>query len=163
MKRSFIKFFDKIILLLLGFSGIFYSCMKYGMPSDEFEIKGTITNHSKKPIKNIRIIRENFDYERRADTLYTNLEGKYSFKLYEGYDINYDKPIHLKIDDIDGEANGGEFLSKEIDVKFTGADLVKKGHGNKRGDKYVKILNVELYKVDEIILMYGCPVAPFEP
>ena len=58
MKKSFIKFFDKIILLLLGFSGIFYACYKYGMPADEFEIKGTVTDYSTKPIKNIRIVCE---------------------------------------------------------------------------------------------------------
>ena len=163
MKKSFIKFFDKIILLLLGLSGIFYACAKYGMPVDDYEIKGTITDSSKKPIKNIRIIREKFDYERRADTLYTNSEGKYSIKLYEEYYINSGKPIHLKIDDIDGEENGGEFVSTEMDVKFTSADLVKKGFGNKRGDKYVKIINIKLDKKDEFHPEYGCPTAPFEP
>jgi len=162
MKKSFIKLFDKIILLLLGFSGFFYVSCDYGMPVSEYELKGTITDSSKKPIKDIRIIREK--YYDKGDTLYTNSEGKYSFKLYEGYDINSDKPIHLKIDDIDGEANGGEFVSTEMDVKFTGADLVKKGHGSKRGDKYAKTLNIRLYRVDEENhFLYGVPVAPFEP
>ena len=163
LKKSLIKFFDKIILLLLGLSGIFYSCMKYGMPENEYEIKGTITDSSNKPIKAIRIIRERY-YEDKNDTLYTNSEGRYSIKLYEEYHIGSGMPINLKINDIDGEENGGEFVSTEIDVKFTGADLVKKGHGNKRGDKYVKTLNIKLYRVDEDIgIKYGCPAAPFEP
>ncbi len=32
MKKLLIKLFDKIILLILGFSGILYACAKYGMP-----------------------------------------------------------------------------------------------------------------------------------
>ena len=163
MKKSLIKFFDKIILLLLGLSGIFYSCMKYGMPADEYELKGSVTDSSNKPIKNIRIIRERY-YEDRNDTLYTNSEGRYSIKLYEEYHIGSGMPINLKIDDIDGEENGGEFVSTEIDVRFTDADLVKKGYGNKRGNKYVKKQNIMLYRVDEEPgILYGMPVAPFEP
>jgi len=162
MKKALIQFFDKIILLLLGFSGIFYACYKYGMPADEYELKGSVTDSSNKPIKNIRIIRERH-YEDRNDTLYTNSEGKYGFRIYEDYSHYSGRPIHLKIDDIDGEENGGEFVSTEMDVKFTDANLVKKGHRNKRGDKYVKTQNIKLYKEDEITLMYGCPVAPFEP
>jgi putative lipoprotein (rSAM/lipoprotein system) len=160
MKKPLIKFFDKIILLLLGLSGILYSCAKYGALADEFEIKGTVTDSSKKPIKDIRIIRER--YYDRGDTLYTNSDGKYSIKLYGEYHINSGVPIHLKIDDVDGEANGGEFISTELDVKFTNADLVKKGYGNKRNNKYVKTLNIQLEK-DEIIPMYGVLTAPFEP
>jgi len=162
MKKSFIKFFDKIILLLLGLSGIFYACSKYGMPADEYELKGSVTDSSNKPIKNIRIIRERY-YEDRNDTLYTNSEGKYGFRIYGDYSHYSGQPIHLKIDDIDGEENGGEFVSTEMDVKFTDADLVKKGYGNKRGDKYVKIINIKLDKEDEIHPEYGCPATPFEP
>ena len=36
MKKSAIKFFDKIILLLLGFSGMFYTSCEYGMPAPEY-------------------------------------------------------------------------------------------------------------------------------
>ena len=164
MKKTIIRIFDKMILLLLGLSGIFYACAKYGMPVDEYEIKGTITDSSKKPIKNIRIVREKMDYERGGDTLYTNPEGKNSIKLYEEYHINSGVPIRLKIDDIDGEANGGEFVSTEIDVKFTGADLVKKARGNKRGNQYVKTQDINLFRIGEgPWIMYGMPVAPFEP
>jgi hypothetical protein len=70
--------------------------------------------------------------------------------------------VHLKIEDIDGTANGGYFYSQEIDVKFTAKDLVRKGRGNKRGDKFVKKLNIKL-DTEEIILLYGVPSAPFEP
>ncbi|MCL2290661.1 MAG: radical SAM-associated putative lipoprotein [Bacteroidetes bacterium] len=154
MKKPIIKFLDKVILLLLGFSGILYSCAKYGMPVDEFEIKGMVTDATYKPIQNIRVIRQ------KQDTLYTNSEGKYSFKFWGP---NF---VHLKIEDIDGDENGGEFATREIDVRFTDADLVKKGKKNKTADKYVKTLNIILWGTDDeppVIVEYGPPSASFKP
>jgi len=159
MKKTFIKFFDKIILFILGFSGILYSCAKYGMPENEFEIKGIVFYRStNEPVKDIRIIRGDRRFEDRADTIYTTAEGKYSFHFY-----NFANSTQLKIEDIDGDANGGEFMSQEINVTFTDADRVKKSLNNKRGDKFVQKLNIGLLKEDEIIFMYGVPSAPFEP
>jgi putative lipoprotein (rSAM/lipoprotein system) len=156
MKKIIIKFFDKIILLLLGVSGIFYSCAKYGMPVDEFKIQGTITNSSNQPIKGIRIISDN-EYGWRGDTLYTNADGKYVSNW------DYGSRARLQVDDIDGEANDGEFILQEIFVQFTSADIVRKARGNKYGNKFVKTQNIKLYRVDEYDIEYGCPAAPFEP
>jgi len=145
MNKLIIKFFDKIIIVLLGFVGlssIVYSCAKYGMILPEFEIKGVVTDKTTaKPIQNIRIIREQHD-----DTLYTNSKGEYASKFWGGrYSlIERENPIHLKVEDIDGEANGGDFETQEIDVKFTEADLVKKGRGDKTPDIYVKKQNIQL-------------------
>jgi len=159
MKKSLIHFFDKIILVLLGFSGILYSCAKYGMPENEFEIKGAVFYGStSKPVKDIRIIRGDKRFEDRADTLYTTADGKFAFHFY-----NFSNSTHLKIEDIDGEANGGEFLPQKINVTFTDADRVKKSLTNKRGDKFLKKLNIRLLKEDELIPLYGVPSAPFEP
>jgi len=159
MKKKFIKFFDKIILLLLGFSGILYSCAKYGMPENEFEIKGTVFHGpTNNPVKDIRIIRGDRRFEDSADTLYTTADGKFAFHFY-----NFANSTQLKIEDIDGEANGGEFLTREINVTFTDADRVKKSLSNKRGDKYVKKLNIGLLKEGEISIKYGVPSAQFEP
>ena len=143
MKKSVIKFFDKIILLLLGLSGIFYCCAKYGMPETEYEIKGVVTDKTNnKPIEGIRIINEK-RYDNNEDTLYTNAEGKFDFDFY---DFLYETPVHLKIEDVDGEENGGYFGTQEINVNFTDADLVRKAKGNKRGEKFVKRINVKLTK-----------------
>jgi len=155
MKKTIIKLFDKIILLILGLSGVLYSCMKYGMPEDEFELNGIVTDRANEPIPNIRVIKQNYD----NDTLYTNSEGKYSFKFW-----NEVRFTHLKVEDIDGEENGGEFRPFQLNVVFTEADLVKKGKRNKSGDKYARTENIRLYRIDEeITVMYGPPVAPFEP
>ena len=140
MKKSVIKFFDKIIIVLLGFSGLLCSCDKYntdmygmppdqpvyGMPYETYELKGVITDkETSKPIQNIQIVQY-------GDTIYTDTEGKYI--LY-----NLSSEFQLKIEDIDGEQNGGDFMSKEIDVLFTQEDKIER-------DKFVKTLNIELDK-----------------
>jgi len=154
MKKPIIKIVDKILLLLLGFSGMFYSCYKYGMPVAEYEINGAVTDKESKPIQDIRIIRQAAYYDSN-DTLYTNSEGKFHIKFFD--ESHY---ARLSIEDIDGEANGGEFASQEVDVIFTDADLVKK-----KNDKYAKTIGIVLRTIDDddYEIMYGAPCAPFKP
>jgi putative lipoprotein (rSAM/lipoprotein system) len=155
MKKQVIKNFDKIILAILGLSGIVYSCAKYGMIVPESEIKGTITDKiTAKPIQGIRVVRENFAHNN--DTVYTNSEGQYAFEFAQ-------EGRHLEVEDIDGEANGGDFESQKIYVKLTESDLVKRSKSNKKPDRYVKVQNVELTRKDEPIPLYGVQQAPFKP
>jgi len=166
MEKSVVKFFDKIIVLLLGFSGVFSGCEKlpgggmiaeYGMPHADFEIKGVVMDKvNSQPIQNIRVVRQ--VYENFGDTLYTDLEGKYAFE-FSDYPI-LENPFHLKIEDIDGEENGGYFGSEEIDVKITQADQVKKGDGHWYDGKFVKTQNVELER-EYVVPMYGPPSVTF--
>ena len=146
MKKQITKFFDKIIIVLLGILGIVTSCCvvcMYGEPVAEYEIKGVVTDKtSTSPIKNIRIIKQLYDNS--SDTLYTDSQGKYVFNFGEQY--VFGAPIHLKIDDIDGEENGGSFASQEIEVIFTNDDLTRKPKRNNDSKKYVKIQNIELEK-----------------
>jgi putative lipoprotein (rSAM/lipoprotein system) len=137
MSKPVIKFFDKIIIALLGLTGIVYtSCMygvsEYGVPHGEYELKGTVIDkETSKPIPNIQIVRE------RWDTIYSDSNGKY---VFNGMLSNF----HLTIKDIDGEENGGYFESKEMDVKFTNADQVENGDGHWYTGKFVKTENIEL-------------------
>ena len=132
MKKSVIKFFDKIIVLLLGSSGILYSCYKYGMLVAEYEINGIVTDKSNaQSIPNIRVIRQLSD-ENYGDTVFTNSEGQYNLK-FRDY-----KTIHLIFEDIDGEENGGEFKTKEIDLKMP--------NNEENVEKVVITQNVELEK-----------------
>ena len=149
MSKSLIKFWDKIIVVLLGFVGlssIVYSCAKYGAleygtPHAEYEIKGVITNEkTSKPIKHIQVTLQ-IRPEYRIDTLYTNSLGGYNHKFG---DFPLDSPVRLKFEDIDGEENGGEFETKELDIKFTDADRVEKGDGKWNKGKFLKTVNIEL-------------------
>ena len=152
MKKSIIKFWDKIIVMLLGSSAVLYSCAKYGMLVPEYEINGIVTDkETAKPIQNIRVIRPTHF---GADTMYTNAQGKF-------HSIQQGSP-HLTVEDIDGEANGGEFETQEIFVRYTDADLVKKGKRDKIPDRYSKMINIELVKKEVAIPEYGVRPAPFK-
>jgi putative lipoprotein (rSAM/lipoprotein system) len=169
--KTIIKFFDKIILVLLGIVGAFSGCkpdcdfyedvpfsslrypegsVLYGMPPAVYVIKGDVKSKSGKPIPNIRIIAE------KSDTVFTDSKGKYIYKfdaMVSGF--------HFTIEDIDGLDNGGYFKSQEMDVQFTDADLMNNGDC---GNFYVKTANVKLEKSkDEFIPLYGVKSAPFKP
>ena len=166
MKKSVITFFDKIIVLLLGFSGIFsgcddsYSPVEYGVPHADYELKGVITaKETAKPIPNIMVIRS--IYENFGDTLYTDSGGKYAFE-FNDFPPHPEGVLHLKIEDIDGEDNGGFFGTKEINVEFTQADQVKKGKSWYDG-KFVKTQNIELEKIDVVHPEYGVFPSAFKP
>ena len=172
MKKALVKFFDKIIVLLLGFSGFFNGCAisdptdeygspyaEYGMPHADFVIKGVITDkETSNPIQNIQVIRQ--IYPEYGDTIYTNAEGEYAFE-FGNFPPWPENAFHLKIEDIDGEENGGLFNTQEIDVMFTQADQVEKGKGWYEG-KFVKTQDIEL---DRIVIApeYGAPFVTFKP
>jgi putative lipoprotein (rSAM/lipoprotein system) len=151
MKKSLIKFFDKLLIAILTCIGLFAACdddktedcgctkytggsiPMYGITSVNFctyKIAGTVKNSSSKPVENIRIVRESEIFDN--DTIYTDANGKYVLMFY-------DNPTTLVLEDIDGKENGGEFKTKEIDVFFTNADKVK----NSRG-LFEKTKNIEL-------------------
>jgi len=173
VKKSFFRFFDKAILLLLGSFGMFSACnlietpVEYGMPHADFELKGIVTDDAtSQPIKNIRVIRPHFleseydhlppEYKLFGDTVYTDENGKYIFE-YNGMGKQY----QLKFEDIDGMENGGLFQPKEIEGKFTQADQVKKGSGWYEG-KFAKTQDVAL---DQMCCVpeYGVLSTSFRP
>jgi putative lipoprotein (rSAM/lipoprotein system) len=96
---------------------------KYGMPV--YEINGIVTDkETSNPIQNIQIVRQvTSEY---GDTVYTNIDGKYTFHS----DLSN---FYLKVKDIDGEENGGDFATQEVNVKFT-------------KNEYAKTVNIELEK-----------------
>ena len=162
MKKSVIKFFDKILILLLGFSGLFNSCDllkpepdEYGMPHADYELKGVITDkETSNPIPNIRVIRGGY-----GDTLYTDTEGKFAF------DYGHNNTFYLKVEDIDDDENGGFFRTQEISGDFTGAEQVQKGDGRWYNGKFTKTQNIELEKIEirYPFLEYGVLPTSFKP
>jgi len=141
MAKVVVRFWDKIIVVLLGVVGVFTSCKEpemYGTPHAVYELKGVVTDkETSKPIPNIQIVNQMY----RGDTAYTDTEGKYAF-AYGGLFDHF----HLIIEDIDGDENGGYFESQEIDIPITQADQVEKGKENWDWGKYVKTQNIKLEK-----------------
>jgi putative lipoprotein (rSAM/lipoprotein system) len=101
-----------IFLSLLGFSvaPILTAC--YGSPYEDFDnprfnsIEGFVVDESMKPIENIRIT----DQEYNKST-HTNAEGHFEMQFSES------RHKHTIIaEDIDGQANGGEFDIKTATI-----------------------------------------------
>jgi len=166
MSKSVIKFWDKVIVVLLGTFGVFTSCNKiasdcsceyyppierdtgeiavmYGMPMASYVVKGTVMNQENlQPIHNIRVIRQ-IDGN-SADISFTDSTGKYVLENY--YHLNQKNVVNLKIEDIDGKDNGGDFKTKEVNIKFTENDKENMEKCNQNGGKFVKIQNIQLKK-----------------
>ena len=149
MKKLIIKSFDKIIVVMLGMLGILNSCKeqpeKYGMPPVVYKpyanygVSGVVTDkETTYPIRGIRIIQKINSWD--GDTVYTDVKGKYVFRNV----FSEKNTLHLVIEDIDFELNGGEFETQEIEVKYTPDDKVEEGDGNRYQGKFVKTQDVEL-------------------
>jgi len=136
MKKSIVGFFDKIIIALLSCFAFFTGCdilkdgpCEYGTPTADFEIKGTVTDSiTSNALPNIRVIRKNADYPQYGDTIYTDANGKYSFS-FQDFPIN-EPTFPIKVEDIDGSLNSGDYVSKEVNVVINSSDWVKKGDGH---------------------------------
>jgi putative lipoprotein (rSAM/lipoprotein system) len=119
MKNKSLKFFDKIVMALLGVFPFYSGCdeprMMYGTPTADHLFKGTVTDDLKNtPIKDIRMVIWNSQdsLHRLADTVYTDSNGKYAFTFSSFPDENV--IYEIKAEDMDGTANGGAFESKAI-------------------------------------------------
>ncbi|MGN0006498.1 MAG: radical SAM-associated putative lipoprotein [Alistipes sp.] len=111
------------ILVLLGFS----SCGKdndnlgdipveYGTPSVNYQIKGTVTDKSGTPIKDIKVVVNYIPQTTAEDrTVYTDANGQFSTWYWCAYSSKWDKPT-ITFEDTDGEDNGGLFKTATLDA-----------------------------------------------
>ena len=131
MKSRFLTLWGKIVAAIVSVFGL-YGCdihaVDYGCPYAEFTMKGTVTTEENTPVKDIKVAVEvwsvagNDKRQMYEKTTYTDADGNVSINT--GFVYAPDS-VSVKIDDIDGEANGGDFqsqvLSPEI-VKTKEAD-----------------------------------------
>ena len=148
MKKLFLKPFDRIILSILAILGL-TGCpavAEYGTPSADYVIKGTVTDSlTSTPLPNIRIIRgdsASYTYP-PYDTIYTDAQGKYLTTI-RSFPVQ-SPTFHLKVADIDGTQNGGDFQSKTLEVVFTSSDWIAKESGWYQG-KAQKTIDIKLQK-----------------
>ncbi|MFI3317525.1 MAG: radical SAM-associated putative lipoprotein [Rikenellaceae bacterium] len=107
-------------LTLLGFGGcsddggeLYTELDMYGTPLVDYRFMGEVTDAEGNPIKGIEV-----KISSAEDVVSTDSEGafKTDFSSYA------DGSHSVTFTDIDGEENGGEFTSKQIDVKWTEAE-----------------------------------------
>ena len=150
-------------LALLGFAGcsnITDAPDLYGTPSVDYKVIGTVTDEQGKPLKDIQVIvknpngwsyyddntsRESLPPQVIPDTLYTDKDGKFTSNNVHAISVS---KFTVEIQDIDGEANGGEFLQKQLTKNDFNEKRIKKGKGFYQGE-YELSKDVQLKRKDK--------------
>lgn len=159
MKVRFYRWYNAVLTVLLSMLG--YGCsssedpldmygapVEYGAPHADYIVKGQVTDETGTPVQGIKTsLREVYQTEKETqyfgmDSIQTNEFGNYQLKYVGMPDIR----TKLVIEDIDGEANGGEFLSDTLDVNFDNATQTGKGDGKWYGGVYEITQDVKLKK-----------------
>jgi len=142
MKVKFNRWYNAVLTALLSMLG--YGCssteepldmygppVEYGTPHADFIIKGRVMDESGTPVQGIKTSlkkvfeNNNKHYALGVDSVQSDVSGNYQLKSTDRQN-QYDKVI---VEDIDGEANGGEFLSDTLDVDYNKAVKTKDGDG----------------------------------
>ena len=165
MKVRFNRWYNAVLTALLSMLG--FSCsldepdeygstpVEYGAPHADYILKGTVTDETGTPVQGIKTsLKEVYKDEGHIygmDSIQTNPSGNYQFTYRLGSDF-YGKPheigehIKLIVEDIDGEANGGEFLSDTLDIDYNKAVKVGEGDNHWYAGKYEVTTDVKLKK-----------------
>ena len=165
MKVRFNRWYNAVLTALLSMLG--FSCsldepdeygstpVEYGAPHADYILKGTVTDETGTPVQGIKTsLKEVYKDEGHIygmDSIQTNPSGNYQFTYRFGSDF-YGKPhetgehIKLIVEDIDGEANGGEFLSDTLDIDYNKAVKVGEGDNHWYAGKYEVTTDVKLKK-----------------
>ncbi len=132
MNNSFKKL-TKLVLAIFGVAVCSHSCVLYGTPYSEYELKGKVVDETTdKPVQGLRIIRSSTYkshgeikvnlYEK--DTVFTDDKGEF---YTEGRDYRLNELNHILVEDIDSAQNG-LYEDKEEFV-----ELVKQSKPKSRG------------------------------
>ena len=153
MKVRFYRWYNAVLTVLLSMLGFGCSSsdddmIEYGTPHADFILKGQVTDEAGTPIKNIKtsakmiIKSEAGVYINDISTVQTDESGNYKLK-YGGMARS---DLKIILEDVDGEANGGEFQSDTLDVDYAKAVKVGEGDNHWYGGKYEVTTDVKLKK-----------------
>ena len=154
MKVRFYRWYNAVLTALLSMLG--YGCSSdpmrememYGCPTADYIVKGQVTDEVGAPVQGVktslkqRIKTDAGTVTFGIDSIQTNETGSYQFKSMD----YWAQDIKLIVEDIDGEANGGEFLSDTLDIDFGKAVQTKKGDGEWYGGVFEITQDVKLKK-----------------
>ncbi|MBO4840038.1 MAG: radical SAM-associated putative lipoprotein [Bacteroidaceae bacterium] len=150
MKHKIFRMYGAVLSVLLTVLG-FSSCSKdeypceYGSPNADYFIEGTVTDEEGNLINGILVSAESYtDYS----------DGRYWYNqaskktVYGEYYLSYKEYGNTKliVQDVDGEANGGEFASDTIDIDRDSAVRLKEGDNNWYSGAYKITQNIQLKK-----------------
>ena len=137
---------EKLIAFLftiMGFSSCRESCfedsfgsVEYGCPTVDYKVKISVSNEeNNKSIEGIQAtfydyigdIEDNLYLGYTDDTLYSSANGQINGIIRHYSDT---RPLVIKLEDVDGEKNGGEFEDKEVIIKAPRTNMIEEGTGN---------------------------------
>ena len=143
MKVRFTRWYNAVLTALLSMLG--YGCSsteepldmygspaEYGTPHADYIFKGTIKDEAGSPVQGIKTSLKavfednNKQYVEGLDSVQSDVSGSYQLE-YTGMSH---RALKIIVEDTDGEANGGEFLSDTLDIDFEKAVKVKEGSGH---------------------------------
>jgi len=126
----------KFLLVLLGFGAA--ACEEeqmtaYGCPTVEFSLKAKVTDKANRPIEGIKVQAATYAYngnEYEFDSgkeSYSDSKGNAAFKatIYRFPSPPYS--VKIWFEDVDGAENGGEFASKQVEIKVSESDKSSSG------------------------------------
>ncbi|MBQ7422909.1 MAG: radical SAM-associated putative lipoprotein [Prevotella sp.] len=110
----------------------------YGSPTMSFLVKGRVADEAGKPLKGINIkLKEGMGYNGGClmDSVFTDVEGHFQTKAL----VNTVLSPYTKIifDDVDGEENGGTFVSDTVDIDKLDREKVRESDGHWYQGEYV--------------------------
>lgn len=143
MKQYFYRYSNRVIAALLAALG-FTACdsiggdepVEYGTPNATFHFVGQVTDKDGKPIPGIKVT-VSYDGQRLykhvgiKDSTMTDAEGRYQTETFSNFSADRHQ---VAFEDVDGAANGGEFLPDTVRAKEMQKKQLKKGSGWYTGD-----------------------------
>lgn len=121
---------------------------EYGCPHAEYKINARVVDSEGNPIKGIKAsVSEDpdFMYENlNLITTETNDQGELNESEFTA--ITYYDHLIMRVEDVDGEENGGEFESKDLELKeyITEDSKVEEGSGWYRGRYELNVGDIQL-------------------
>lgn len=145
MKVRFYHWYNALLTVLLSALG--YSCSsdeivdEYGVPIVDYLVKGQVTHDAWRPIQGIKVKAPyGFFDGSEGQSVLTDENGNFSLDEFKTI-----PNAELIIEDVDGEANGGEFQSDTIKIWDLPKKQIEKGSGWCEG-KYEVTANIRLKK-----------------
>ena len=158
MKVKFYRWYNAVLTALLSMLG--YGCssdepmdmygtpVEYGAPHADYIVKGLVIDEAGAPVQGIKTFLKQVEKTETGtitfgmDSIQTNETGGYQL----GYTGMSQTDIKLIVEDVDGEANCGDFLSDTLDVDLIKAVQTKEGDGRWYGGVYEITQDVKLKK-----------------
>ena len=133
MKVRFNRWYNAVLTALLTVLG--YGCSsktheepvsEYGCPYADYVVNGSVKDEAGNPIQGIQITAPNgSDLDSQlVQIVQTDAQGNFSLNEFSSF-----RGEEIIFDDIDGEANGGEFLGDVIRVDTLPKTQIEKGNG----------------------------------